>query len=249
MDHQDNMANASAVRATNRILIDHFEDQARFLRRRDLLSIIFRLYRIPYSNPNKDFDSWVIRQFKLARRVFPNRQIREGHERLQNRLQNMFPQASSPTFFENEFFRKLKSSTSLEVLQSTWIGNGCVDIFIPGVAGEPGASRQMRGLVLEVDGPVHDQESKMRRDEHKRDQLAELRIGTMSLRNESLRHEASLLLVRKIRWMPRLDTRARRRLWRDIYLFTLVLHGTREEVSSVLGIPEHLVEELEGGMR
>ncbi len=228
------------------IQTDLFADRARSLRRKDLLKIVRTLYR--FSNPSVDdpFERWVIEYHKLKSINFSYPVIRESHLRLQEMLKRRFPAASARTPHELRAMAILRDNTSLEILQSVWIGNGCVDLFLPAVGGKLHKKPRMRGLAIEINGPVHDFEPKMNRDTHKRDVLAELGIGTKSIGNNELRLAQTIDELIEIVSAPRLDSRARRRLWRDIYIVTLIHHGSIEEVSIALAIPPDLIEQLEG---
>lgn len=60
---------------------------------------------------------------------------------------------SYPTHFENSFAKTFKKMSFLKFYQSFWIENRCFDIFIP---------RLM--LIIEIDGGVHNDELKMKKD-------------------------------------------------------------------------------------
>jgi hypothetical protein len=82
----------------------------------------------------------------------------------------------------------------------------------------------MRGLAIEVDGDIHNDEAKMKKDELKVRSLAALGIGTLSIANWDFHESVVQHVQRNIGSLKPLESRERRRLWKRIYLFTLAMN-------------------------
>ncbi len=154
------------------------------------------------------------------------------------------------TTAEDEFFTKLSKSTRLKFHRSVWIGRRNVDIFCPGVCGTSINRRgiRMRGLVIEVDGPVHDLESKMRRDSTLLIMLTRLGIGMTSIPNSDLREATVKALLEQFKSFERLDTRGRARLMRNIHILTVARNSYMACVKDTLSSAQiNFILSLVGG--
>lgn len=143
---------------------------------------------------------------------------------------------SLKTLVEGKVLSDLKAHTRLHVWTSVWIGNHSLDLFIPSLAGrgDPGVIGY-NGLAIEVDGSVHDLEYKIRKDHRKIDKLKKLGIAVYSISNHDLREETYRAFLRNLQSQKRLDTRARNRLLRNIYIYTLAVHLKDDEISDTFG--------------
>lgn len=152
-----------------------------------------------------------------------------------NKLNHSNKPAIARTSFENSLAKKIRQKTKLQFKRSFWVGNFNYDFFFHQL-GEKGKVAG-KGLVIEVDGAVHDIEPKMRKDQLKY-QIAEiLRIPVCSISNEDLRESTVASILDKLRRIRRLDTRARKRLLTDIYLFTIITHLSIYEFADLVQIP------------
>lgn len=153
-------------------------------------------------------------------------------------LNTRFPQQILRTRSELRCWKKIQSSTKLSVYKSMWIGNYCIDIFVLGVRGDYNlANHFFRGLAIEVDGSIHDEEFKMRKDHSKQAFLQKLKIPLYSIKNEDLNNASFNALLMKISKLKHSDNRARKRLLRNIYLVTILSH-----------LPDNKLEEEFGSM-
>jgi hypothetical protein len=134
-------------------------------------------------------------------------------------LNARYPEASEKTPAEREVYSILHQSTNLSFYQSVWIANRNVDLFCPaiGVLHQPVLKGQkitregsMRGVAIEVDGPIHDSELKMRKDTGKYRLLQDLRIGLFPVTNASLQDSGVRNLIRQLKTITRLPTRTKR---------------------------------------
>lgn len=129
---------------------------------------------------------------------------------------------------EDRIYGLIKKNTKLEVLRSVWIGNMNIDLFIPSVRSVPGMNngngRSLKGIAIEVDGCIHNKIFKMKKDNKKYETLHGLSIGTLSVENQDFKNETVQNLISNLKNLKKLDTRAKKRLMRNIYYTTLIAH-------------------------
>lgn len=125
------------------------------------------------------------------------------------------------TEFELKFERLLSQVTGVTVLKQFWVGNSCFDFFIPSLSGESGKAR-MRGLVIEIDGGIHNIEAKMKKDETKGKLLQRLGIGHYSIQNEKVGPKTIREIEKMIKTNRRLDSRSKERVMRSAYIATIL---------------------------
>lgn len=163
---------------------------------------------------------------------------------LKKRLNLQNRNASLRTHAENTVLDIIQQSTSLRFYRSMWIGNQNVDLFCPAIGtlhppvrkGQKIVrKRAMRGVAVEVDGPIHDSELKMRKDTSKYKLLDELDIGLFVVHNVSVDDSRVKGLLRLLKRTPRLPFRTKRRLMRNIYVVTLAYHASDETMIGLYG--------------
>lgn len=137
------------------------------------------------------------------------------------------------THKERTFLKGLKLHSQKQVLPSVRIGGHCVDLFVPNIRSSENGTHVMRGLAIEVDGDIHNDEGKMRKDELKNAMLSILGIGMTSIPNWDLREPTVRILQQQLGSFRRLDSRERQRLWRRIYVLTLAWHLSDREFLSL----------------
>ena len=115
----------------------------------------------------------------------------------------------------------------------------CIDVFVPNICASalPQFSNQrtMKGLALEIDGPIHDNQLKMKKDISKYQLLHQLGIGVVVIENRESRERTVLKLIEGLRSTPKLDSRARKRLWVRIYLNTILYHCDDQTLERLWG--------------
>lgn len=128
----------------------------------------------------------------------------------------------SRTVSEKKVFAVLKSATNLKFFRSLWIGNRNIDLFFPclGEKGEKG----FKGLAIEVDGGIHNEEFKMTKDNHKYELLHKLRIALYTIENDDLSEESFINFIKNLKLLYRLDSRGRKRVMRNVFLYTISSH-------------------------
>lgn len=135
-----------------------------------------------------------------------------------------FPKMTQ-TYAEDKIYSMILKSTKLEVHRSIWIGNMNVDLFIPSVKSTSSETgRGIRGLAIEIDGPIHDVAFKMKKDQKKYETLHSLSIATVCIENSDRNSETVRTLISSIKTLSRMDSRARKRLMRNIYIATFLAH-------------------------
>lgn len=170
--------------------------------------------------------------------------LKHKYNELQKILSQRFPQCTIKTHAERRIFETISHSTNLKFYQSFWIANRNVDLFCPAIGqlyppiikGRK-ISRQpcMRGLVIEVDGPIHYQELKMKKDFSKSSYLQKLGIGHTVIENSDIESGKIKKHIDHMKKMPRLDHRARQRLLRKVYTATLAFHATDDVICDLYG--------------
>jgi len=162
------------------------------------------------------------------------------------RLNEQYKHGVLPTLSELNVAEKLLRGSRHTFHQGYWIGNRCIDIFFPHIAGslkdlftqldDNLPSRRFTGLAIEVDGSVHFKEAKIKKDQRKITYLSELRIPLLSIPNTDVSHPVTSAMIASIWKLKSLDTRARRRLRRRIYLETILYHATDSEFEDLFGL-------------
>ncbi|MGB0452582.1 MAG: hypothetical protein ACPGJV_02625 [Bacteriovoracaceae bacterium] len=105
---------------------------------------------------------------------------------------------------------------------SFWIGNHCVDFFLPG-----------HSIIIEVNGGIHFDEIKMKKDTYKTKKLVkEIGLGLWTVENKDI-HKLKYQITDYVKENKRNDSKKIRRIWRDIYIHTLAAHYTLDELSEM----------------
>lgn len=156
--------------------------------------------------------------------MLPFEILEKEYFELCDRLNKEEPEASFKTIYENVFSRKLVKITKLEYRRSFWIGRYNADFFFPTLK-----------LVFEIDGKEHDRESKGNQDHSKIRFFQKLGIVVSSIENHDFNEKTVKGILYGIDSIPRLDTRGRQRLLRNIYLITLAYHLSDKELIKAFG--------------
>jgi very-short-patch-repair endonuclease len=152
--------------------------------------------------------------------VISDEQLRAVYLIAVQEMRKRIPQEPQVTYWENKLFAALRKESRMKIYRSVWIGKRNIDLFIPSICSKGDGSH--KGLAIEVDGNFHDKTSKMRLDHHKYDTLQSLGIATASIDNYDLRRTSVRNIIENLHTGPRLDSRGQKRLWKKIYLKTIV---------------------------
>lgn len=178
---------------------------------------------------------------KLEKQL-PFSKLKEAYEEICIELNLTSLEIKKRTNAENLTNREVKKYTRLSFERSIWIGNNNYDFFFPTIGGKRTNQKQnlaseniyteyshnFRGLVLEINGSIHYHQFKMKQDEYKLNFLHNLRIISVSCDNENIKEKPFQKVLANLNSYPRLDSRAKKRLLRDIYLVTIIKHAKPE---------------------
>lgn len=167
-------------------------------------------------------------QFRYAK----DPELKQIYWRIVRSLNVQYKDTTQRTVSEYITFCQLRGRTRLQILRSLWIGNVNVDFFVPAIKFDGGI-----GLVIEVDGTIHDREMKGRKDSSKLEYLHQLGIAVQVIENCDARNPNAVLekAFRDLRYHHRGCSRARKLLWRRIYLETLFCHASNERLKDLFG--------------
>lgn len=159
--------------------------------------------------------------------------LRKNYEFISKQLTKKYLNSTVRTRFEFRFEKLLNQYTKLQYFKSFWIVNRNVDFFIPNLRAIQSLKLQASGLVninsgyglaIEINGCIHFDESKMRKDNSKSNFLHDLRIIELTINNEDINSRNIHNIIKQIKNLRRLDFRAKRRLLKNIYIHTLIFH-------------------------
>lgn len=186
------------------------------------------------SKLNKGFKIWS--QLKDKRLGLSSSNLEAAYNHEIEKMNCRYPKSIERTLRERVLAKKIKEHTKLDFVQSVWIGCFNFDLFLNQL-GEKGTS-SMKGLVIEVDGNIHDRQHKMSKDQLRYKMLHELKIAVHCVDNSEINNVTESNFVENIKNLRRLDSRGRKRLMKKIHLFTLCCCLCKKEISAALCVPE-----------
>jgi very-short-patch-repair endonuclease len=147
------------------------------------------------------------------------------------RLNARYMEISERTRAEHRFADKIRKATRLKVNKSVWIENHNIDLLCVSLGAERTSNTAHcgQGVAIEIDGTIHDREFKMKKDERKGKTLAALGIMLVSVLNNDFSYAPVRAILDNFKTLPRLDSRARSRVWTRIHLITVARHLTDAE--------------------
>lgn len=163
----------------------------------------------------------------MKRKRVSDQELKVHYDRLTTKLNNTNPEAQA-TPSERNLLKLLKNKSKKQILKSVWIGTHCIDLFIPNCKLGKGV-----GLAIEVDGDVHNFESKMKKDERKRSQLTNLGIALIHVKNWDFKKPAFKSFIDGYSSLKALDSRERQRMWRRIHTYTLAIHLSNSDFFNI----------------
>jgi len=162
-------------------------------------------------------------------------QLQEMYGGLEGSLKSKW--ATTRTLHERYLRDLMISVTRLEPKISFWIGPFNADLFFYQVGGEFILGKQRaHGLVLEVDGEIHDGETKMKKDGHRLEAFSKRGIMLHSIRNEDVKESAIHTLFRQLKLHIVSDHKARRRLLMRLYIWTLFSHLSDIDIEKLFSL-------------
>lgn len=163
------------------------------------------------------FKSWGIRRPKINRLW-----VEEKYSEVVARKEKESPEECKISPAEDVLYPILKRLTKRQIFRQVWIGNSCFDFFIPSIYSPRERYRPLRGFLIEVNGKVHRQTQKMKKDFSKLDTAKALSIMATSItdRNVGKAHTANYL--KNVLQSRPLDAQGSKILWGQIHLGTVV---------------------------
>ena len=152
--------------------------------------------------------------------ISPTR-LHEAYQKVTRSLNKTYEAETIRTRAERYLHQLLRESTGEDIKASMWIGNHCVDLFIPRI-----------GLAIEVDGDIHDNEMKMRKDELKEEFLAKLGIMVWHINNNEIRRRA--VDIKNVLEHPKTKEKDINALLNTIYVETIGAHLDSDELSLLI---------------
>lgn len=139
------------------------------------------------------------------------------------------------TSYEKLFKIRINRKTKIKIYRQVWIGNHCIDLFIPCVGIRNSDFKRgycLKGIAIEIDGPIHRTYFKQKKDDYKNASLSEL--GILVWRVENLdTHKAGIIDFKNDQRIGRLSSNARARLWQRIQMLTLLQHASDKDLLSL----------------
>ena len=169
-------------------------------------------------------------------RVPANKELSENYNSIITQLASTHPNSLEKTRHEHVIYSKLKKATKLKVYRSVWIGLWNIDFLIPGIKGNRKGDISENGLIIAIDGPIHNSEPKMLKDELVNRFATHLKIGFTTIINEDVGHSMTNSFINRISDLPRNDHRSRVKLWRTIHIETLIQQMPLEKLSNLYGM-------------
>ncbi len=164
--------------------------------------------------------------FKLEE-LFPYKTLERIHKLISKKLNTHYSYRCEifRTHAEKIALAKIRKATKLKCFTSFWIGHRNIDIFFPQIG---------NGLAIEIDGPIHNTQKVMKRDNSKFEILNSMGIEMVTIENQDLDHPIVNSLIQHLNKLDIKDTRSRRRVLTKIYLNTILAHFNKIDISQEL---------------
>lgn len=200
------------------------KDEEFYLRKR----LLKELYRIG-NGQNTKLKRYIDQRGKYAQplhlEILSHSHLKNIYWKLVKKL-NAGPLAknSYPTPSENKCADTLRRYSKIKFYQSFWIGNHCLDFYLPSFK-----------LVIEVDGRVHYGEGKNKKDNYTEKELQnsfKIFVSRFDNGDISRLRETILNLIDNNK---KFNSKAIKRLYRDIFIHTLACHCSIDDLGEYLG--------------
>ncbi len=136
------------------------------------------------------------------------KQLQLEYKLLCDDLNQKHNQETVRTKAELKWIYEIKKMTKLQIIPQFWIGNHCLDYFIPALK-----------MAIEIDGPIHNKEFKIKKDQYRDENLSKLNIPVMSIPNEDI-ERVHIKFFSHFKFTKRLSTYQKRKMYVEIYLRT-----------------------------
>lgn len=127
-----------------------------------------------------------------------------------------------PTPWERKFAKQLRRHFGSKFIHSFWIGPYQLDIFIPNLRSQLRIERSFNGIDYEIDGPIHNQEFKTRKDTYREAYLdGQFRIITKRVINTEVYYRTVRAELVSLKHLRRLNHKTRIILERKMAIHTI----------------------------
>lgn len=178
-----------------------------------------------------------LRELKLNRTAFdeiiPHSVLKASYRRICTGL-DAKTLLSKTTFSQKQFAQILSKKSRLRFYENVWIGKRNVDFLIPCIKIETDEWKR-RGVVYEIDGGIHNAEIKIRMDKSLYEQLFKLNLMVKCILNDDLKEHTVDSELAYLLKCPRMSSREKKRLWRNIYIITIYKNWNVEMIDAVFG--------------
>ena len=164
--------------------------------------------------------------------------LNSGYKKRYNRFinflknKNLIELQNKYNTFEICIISEINKRTKLKSKKSFWIGNKNIDLFFYQIKSK--SHKGFAGLAIESNGPIHNLEAKMGKDNIKENLLASIGIITLSIDTNDKNFLISKIF-KELRHFNRLDTRGRQRLLKKIYIITILFNSNDSELKKFCG--------------
>lgn len=164
----------------------------------------------------------------IARRVKDKELLKKHYEAVCAKLDWEHKNQKSVTAAEDSFFRSFSSMCKIKLYPQTWIGNFCVDFFTPAlgaILSKVMKGYSFKGIVFEIDGPIHQQEQRMKKDTLREKYLTDLNLSVWRVSNDDVYQGLGLPNPKNLyEGFRKLCSRERARIWSKVHTLTLLCH-------------------------
>lgn len=170
-------------------------------------------------------------------------ELKDTYQQITYRLNHKYRETLQRNQLEIDWFKLISNNSRFDFHRTVWIGNHNFDVFTASLSLRNKVGVQLsHGLVLEINGPIHDSEAKMKKDSYADESLNRLKIGLFRINSTHTGRYIAEMLNKETKVT---DSRERRRIWKKIYLETILSHGTPDEIEKLFNISS---AELFGGV-
>jgi very-short-patch-repair endonuclease len=168
------------------------------------------------SNQRLDDSAELRQNLPLRLRNVPSQKLEQAYQEIVRvlKLRQIIPNQGEfiRTASERLFERIWKQETNIKIYSSMVIGRSPVDFFTPAIK---------EGIVFELDGEIHQEELKNRKDNRHEEQLKSLGVSVMRIENDETHELRTRKCIRHLTGQRLTDSRKRRRIFRRIYIETI----------------------------
>lgn len=180
-----------------------------------------------------------LKTYGVHNQPFSFNNLKEAFNRTQTTLKDKYPE-SSTTSVQKQFAALLDKYYNRQYFQNLYIGNHCPDFFLPHYR-----HYKSNSAVVEIDGPIHGNTAKQKKDDHKENIFYEqFNIAVFRFQNNIVMNESTVNFVKSLNNYHSPDSKSSMRLWRKLFISTIAHHGNEAIFKNVFGINLAQFQEL-----